>query len=114
MIFRDESRSLIHRTDGRVYVRRIVGEALNVNCVQSTVKHRGARIMVWGCISRKGMEILDGNGYINILENAPIPTRDMLLSHESGYSRRKMQPATYPGNPGPCWLNSGLTRRMSL
>ena len=85
VIFSDESRFLIHRSDGRAYVRRMVGEALNANCLQSTVKHGGGGIMVWGCISRKGMGILekvegrlDGNGYINILENALIPTRDML------------------------------------
>ena len=76
---------VIHRSDGRAYVRRMVGQALNVNCMQFTVKHGGGGIMVWGCISRKGMGILekvegrlDGNGYINILENALIPTRDML------------------------------------
>ena len=37
----------------------VVGEALNVNCVQSTVKHGGGGIMMWGCISRKGMGILE-------------------------------------------------------
>ena len=63
----------------------MVGEALNENCVQTTVQHGGGGIMVWGCISRKGMGILekvngrlDGNGYINILENSLVPTRDML------------------------------------
>ena len=35
----------------------VVGEALNVNCVQSAVKHEGWGIM--GCISRKGMGILE-------------------------------------------------------
>ena len=85
VIFSDESHFLIHRSDGRVYVRRMVGEALNENCVQATVQHGGGGIMVWGCISRKGMGILekvngrlDGNGYIYILENALVPTRDML------------------------------------
>ena len=60
-------------------------EALNENCVQATVQHEGDGIMVWGCMSRKGMEILekvnsrlDGNGYIYILQNALVPTRDML------------------------------------
>ena len=59
VIFSDESRFLIHRSDGRAYVRRMVGEALNMNCVQSTVKHGGGGIMVLGCISRKGMRILE-------------------------------------------------------
>ena len=61
------------------------GVALNENCVQATVHHEGGGIMVWGSMSRKGMEILekvnsrlDGNGYIYILENALVPTRNML------------------------------------
>ena len=60
-------------------------EALNDNCVQATVQHEGDGIIVWGCISRKGMEILekvnsrlDGNGYINIHQNAVVSTPDML------------------------------------
>ena len=61
------------------------GVALNENCVQASVEHGGDGIMVWGCMSRKGMEILekvnrrlDENGYIYILESALVPTRDML------------------------------------
>ena len=53
--------------------------------MQTTVQHGGGGIMVWGCVSRKGMGILekvndrlDGNGYINILENSLVPMRDML------------------------------------
>ena len=46
VIFSDESRFLIHRSDGRVYVRRMVGEALNESCVQATVQHGGGGIMV--------------------------------------------------------------------
>ena len=60
IIFSDESRFLIHRSDGRLYVRRMVGEEFNENCVQSIVKHGGGGIVVWGCISRKGMGILEG------------------------------------------------------
>ena len=55
-------------------------EALNENSVQASVQHEGDGIMVQGCISRKGMEIfekvnsrLEGNGYINILQNALVP-----------------------------------------
>ena len=77
----------------------MVEEALNMNCVQSTVKHGGGGIMVLGCISRKEMGILekvegtlDGNGYITILENALIRCQ----CQEGGYSSRIMQPATHP------------------
>ena len=41
VIFSDESRLLLHRCDGRVYVRRMAGEALRENCIRSTVRHGG-------------------------------------------------------------------------
>ena len=40
-IFSDESRVLLHRSDGRVYVRRMAGEEFMGDSVQPTVKHRG-------------------------------------------------------------------------
>ena len=69
-----------------------------------------------GCISRKEMEILekvegrlDGNGYINILENALIPTRDM-LSMPRGWIFQQDNSTCHTSR----LLNSGLTTRMSL
>ena len=116
VIFSDESRFLIHRSDGRAYVRRMVGKALNMNCVQSTVKHGGGGIMVVGCISRKGMGMLekvegslDGNGYINILENVLIPTSDM-LSMPREWIFQQDNATCHTSR----LLNSGLTTRMSL
>ena len=85
MVFSDESRFCLHRSDGRVYVRRMVGEELKKDCVQSAVKHGGGGIMVWGCINARGVGILskvdgrlNGEAYIEILENALIPTTHML------------------------------------
>ena len=75
----------MHRNDGRVYVRRMAGEEFMEDCVQPTVEHGGGGIMVWGCINAKGVGFLtkvDGRlneeGYINILENALIPTTHLL------------------------------------
>ena len=34
-------------------MRRMVGEAVNMNCVQSTVKHGGGGIMVWVASAEK-------------------------------------------------------------
>lgn len=58
VLFSDESRFLNHRSDGCVCVRRMVREALNENCVQSSVKGGGGEIMVCSCIGRKGSGIL--------------------------------------------------------
>lgn len=73
-----------------MYVRKMAGEELKENCVQSTVKHGGGGIMVWGCINARGVVCLskidgrlNGEGYIDILENAliPLPTTHMLTIH---------------------------------
>ena len=58
VIFSDESRFLLHRNDGRVYVRRMAGEEFMEDCVQPTMEHRGGVIMVCGCINTKGVEFL--------------------------------------------------------
>ena len=46
VIFSDESGFLLHRSDGRVYMRRMTGEELREDRVQQTVKHGGGGIMV--------------------------------------------------------------------
>ena len=81
VIFSDESRFLLYRCDGRVYVRRMKGEDFAENCIQTTVKHGGGGIMVWGCITTNGVGLLckvdgklNGESYINILENSLIPS----------------------------------------
>ena len=86
VIFSDESRFLLHRSDGRVYVRRMAGEEFSQDCIQTTVIHGGGGIMVWGCINSRGTGFvwkvegrLNGEGYINVLENALIPTTHSLL-----------------------------------
>ena len=57
----------------------MAGDEFMEDCVQPTVKHRGGGIMVWGCIDEKGVGFLskvegrlNGEEYINILENALI------------------------------------------
>ena len=92
----------------------MAGEALNENCVQATVQHGGGGIMVWGCISTKGMGMLekvngrlDGNGYIYILENALSQHVICCQCQEDGYFSRIMQPATHPS-----WLNNGSKTKI--
>ena len=84
VIFSDES-FLLHRSDGRVYVRGIDGEELKESCIQTTEKHGGGGIMVWGCINARGVDCrskkdgkLTGERYIETLENSLIPTTHML------------------------------------
>ena len=63
----------------------MVWEEFTVNCIEPTVKHRGGGIMVWGCINSIGAGCVykvegkfNGEEYIDILENALIPTTHAL------------------------------------
>lgn len=55
VIWSDESKFNLFGSDGRVYVRRRVGEELLPECVHQTVKFGGRNAMVWGCISCDGV-----------------------------------------------------------
>ena len=69
-----------------MYVRSMAGEEFMEDCVQPTMEHRGGVIMVCRCINAKGVGFLtkvegrpNGEGYINILENALISTIQPLV-----------------------------------
>ena len=64
-----------------VCVRRMAGKELKENCIQTTVEHGIGGIMVWGCINARDVGCLsktdgrlNGEQYINLLENSLIPT----------------------------------------
>ena len=89
VVFSDESRFLLYRSDGRIFIRRRKGEEFNDECIRKTVKHGGGGIMVWGCITPKGVGFLEkvngrlnAEGYIDILGNALIPSLHYHGMHE--------------------------------
>ena len=47
VLWSDESRFCLYQSDGRVYLRRQVGEEYFDACVVQTVRHGGVGIMVW-------------------------------------------------------------------
>ena len=51
IVFSDESKFKLYKSDGRTYIRRSIGEALNPQCVQQMVKHGGGSVMVWGAFT---------------------------------------------------------------
>ena len=64
-------------TDGRVFVRRIIGEDLLPECIQQTMKFGGE---VWGCISCDGIGPfikvegrMNGKDYIRLLSRHLLP-----------------------------------------
>lgn len=75
VVFVDESKFNIFGSDGRRFVWRKPNDELNVKNLKATVKHGGGGVMVWGCMSAKGVGnlvfidgIMDQNVYLNILK----------------------------------------------
>ncbi|KAI6647097.1 hypothetical protein LOD99_8934 [Oopsacas minuta] len=88
VVFSDESRFLLYTNDGRAYVRRMKGEEFSERCLQKTCKFGGGGIMVCGCFCWSGVGLLwkvsgnlKTNSYIDILENALIPSVDLHSLH---------------------------------
>ena len=67
-------------------MRRLAGEEFAAHCLMETVKHGRGGVMVWGCISSKGVGHLkkvsgrlNAVGYTDVLENKMIPSTHGLL-----------------------------------
>lgn len=80
IIFTDESRFCLHKSDGRTRVWRKPGEKYHKQCVNTTVKFGGGSAMFWGCFSWWGvgpLVLVEGNmnsdDYVNILSRDFIP-----------------------------------------
>ncbi|GFW77922.1 QLQ domain-containing protein [Trichonephila clavipes] len=81
VLWSDESRFTVWQSDGRVWVWRMPGERFFSDCIVSTVKFGGGRIMVWGCFSWFGLGLLvpvivnmNSEMYVDILDNAALST----------------------------------------
>ena len=55
IIWSDESKFNLFRSDGMVRIWRKAGEELKPECIVPTVKHGGGNIMAWGCFSANGV-----------------------------------------------------------
>jgi transposase len=55
VIWSDESKFNLFGSDGRKYCWRKSGEALKTQHIQPTVKHGGGSVMIWGCMTWKGI-----------------------------------------------------------
>lgn len=79
VVFSDESKFKLFKSDGRQYCYTKEGQQLDPRFTKKTVKHGGGNIMVWGCITSKGMGALHritgnmkGTDYVEILDkNVP-------------------------------------------
>lgn len=75
VIFLDESKFNLFGSDGRTMVWRKPNTEFKRQNLQPTVKHGGGHVMVWGCISSKGVgnlvfidEIMNQHSYLKILK----------------------------------------------
>ena len=80
IVWSDESRFALFKSDGRIKVWRKVGEAYKADCVKPTVKYGGGSVMFWGCFTWDGVgplipveETMDSEVYVNILSNHLVP-----------------------------------------
>ncbi len=77
VVFSDKSKFNLVGSDGCRYVWRKPGQELDKRFVKKNVKHGGGSIMVWGCVTSKGVgrlrcidwHIMDSAVYIDILNN---------------------------------------------
>jgi len=81
VIFSDESKFNIFGSDGEGKVWRKPCEELKLKNVKPTVKHGGGSVLVWGCMSARGVGnlvfidgIMNAEGYLNIMYT-PMPPK---------------------------------------
>ena len=80
VLWSDESRFTLYRSDGKVWVWCLPGERALPECIVKTVKFCGGGIMVWGCFSWYGLGHLvpihgklNADAYCTILDDNVIP-----------------------------------------
>lgn len=81
VIFSDESKFLLFKSDGLQYCWRRPSEAFDPRFTKKHIKHGAGNIMVWGCVTSKGMGRLiridgkmDGPAYVEILKEGLLGT----------------------------------------
>ena len=75
VLWSDESKFNLKKSDGAQRVWRKRGEAFNLSCTRGTIKHGGGSVMLWGCMAWNGVgkleftdETMNADLYNNILK----------------------------------------------
>ena len=113
IIWSDESRFTLFKSDGWVKVWQRVGDAYKKNCIKPTIKFNGGSVIFWGCFNWNGVgplvtvdENMDSNVYVNVLANHLIPwvhsnqnlifQQDKASCHTSSYTTWWMETHSIP------------------
>lgn len=99
VIWSDESKFNIYKSDGRILVWRKEGTELQQKHIQRTVKHGGGSVMVWGCMAASGvgeLVFIDGimkkEQYLDILRNNLKKSAEKLNLSDSYYFQQDNDP----------------------
>jgi transposase len=93
VIFSDESKFMLFKSDGRQYCWIKPGQALDPRFTKKTIKHGAGSLMVWGCVTGQGMGrihriegIMCGPDYVEILNKSYLGTLKDLKLRQTGTS----------------------------
>lgn len=99
ILFSDESKFNIFKSDGQIRIWRKRNTELDSNNIVSTVKHGGGNILVWGCMSSSGLGelvfidgIMDKFVYLNILKQNLKKSVEKLNLGENYYFQQDHDP----------------------
>jgi len=121
VIFSDESKFLLFKSDGRQWAWFRPGQAYEDRFVKKTVKHGGGSIMVWGCISGRGMGrlhrvegIMCAPDYVEILEGPLLGSLKDLGYRRTGNSGVLFQQDNDPKHKSRLAMGWLKTHRVKL
>ena len=93
MLFSDESKFKLFKSDGCQYALFRPGQAYDDQFVKKTIEHGGGKVMVWGCITGQGMgrlhkieKIIQAPDYVKIIEDQFLGTLKDLKMCRTGNS----------------------------
>ncbi len=89
VIFLDESKFMLFKSDGRQYCWIKPGQALDAHFTKKNIKHGAGNLMVWGCITGQGMGrlhriegIMCRPDYVQILNDHYLGTLNVTAAFE--------------------------------